>query len=303
MDRLQAMATFLTVVDTGGFAAAARRLSVSPSVVTRAVADLEEHLGARLFTRTTRFVRVTEAGSGYAESCRRILADIEEADGAAAGVHGAPRGRLTVTAPVNFGRMHVLPIVHDYLARFAEVDVHCWFVDRMVNLVDEGVDVAIRIGDLPDSSLQAVRVGWARQVLCASPDYLARQGRPERPEDLAAHMVIAATGISASPEWRFYDGGQPLSVRLQPRLTTTTNEAAATSAAAGQGITCLPLYQIAQAVQDGALCTVLEAFERPPLPIHVVHREGRHASHKARVFIDMAAEALRGNPHLQQRGP
>jgi DNA-binding transcriptional LysR family regulator len=279
MDRLQAMAAFVAVVDAGGFAAAARRLNVSPSVVTRAVSELEERVGVRLLTRTTRFVRVTDAGTRYADDCRRILADLDEADGAAAGSHAAPKGRLTVTGPVNFGRMYVLPIVHQYLAEFTQVDVTCWFVDRVVNLVDEGVDVAVRIGDLPDSSLQAVQVGQVRQVLCASPDYLARHGTPQRPEALPDHVIVAATGVSPTSEWRFHEGRKQLPVRLQPRLTVTTNEAAAASAAAGQGITRLPLYQIAQAVQEGRLQLVLEDFERVPMPIHVVHREGavRHA--------------------------
>ncbi|WP_373806764.1 LysR family transcriptional regulator [Delftia acidovorans] len=293
MDRFQSMTAFLAVVDTGGFASAARRLKVSPSVVTRAVSDLEERLGVRLLTRTTRFVRVTEAGTAYADSCRRILAELEEADEHAASAHAAPRGRLTLTAPVNFGRMHVLPVVHNYLGRFPEVDVNCWFVDRVVSLVDEGVDVAVRIGDLPDSSLQAIRVGSVRQVLCASPAYLASHGVPQRPEELAQHTTITASGLTSTPEWRFLEGDKALAVRLQPRLMSMTNEAAADCALAGQGITRLPLYQIAKPVQDGALRLVLEPFERPPLPIHVVHREGRHAAHRVRAFIDMAVDALR----------
>ena len=189
--------------------------------------------------------------------------------------------------------MHVLPVVHDYLGRFPEVDVNCWFVDRVVSLVDEGVDVAVRIGDLPDSSLQAIRVGSVRQVLCASPAYLAGHGVPQRPEELAQHTTITASGLTSTPEWRFLEGDKALAVRLQPRLMSMTNEAAADCALAGQGITRLPLYQIAKPVQDGALRLVLEPFERPPLPIHVVHREGRHAAHRVRAFIDMAVDALR----------
>lgn len=293
------MAAFLAVVDTGGFASAARRLNVSPPVVTRAVAELEQRLGARLLIRTTRFVRVTEAGTAYADSCRRILAELQEADAQAASTHAAPRGRLALTAPVNFGRMHVLPVVHDYLGRFPGVDVNCWFVDRVVNIVDEGVDVAVRIGDLPDSSLQAVRVGSVRQVLCAAPDYLARHGTPQRPEALAQHTTITAAGLTATPEWRFHEDGKPLAVRLQPRLLSMTNEAAADSALAGQGICRLPLYQIARAVREGRLHLVLEPFERPALPIHLVHRQGPHAVHRVRAFIDMAVQALRADAALQ----
>lgn len=299
MDRIQAMATFLAVVETGGFAYAARRLNVSPSVVTRAVSELEERLGVRLLTRTTRSVRVTEAGMRYAESCRRILVDIEEADSAAAGAHAVPRGQLTVTSSVNFGCMYVSPIARNYLSQFPEADINCWFVDRMVNLVDEGVDVAIRIGELPDSSLQAIKVGQVREVLCASPTYLRQRGTPKRPEDLWQHVVIAATGMTPMPEWRFRDGSKSATIRLQPRFTTTMNEAAAECAVAGFGITRLPLYQIARSVKEGSLALVLEDFERPAAPIHVVHREGRHGSRKVRTFIDMVVEALRNNMDLQ----
>ena len=299
MDRIQAMATFLAVVETGGFASAARRLNVSPSVVTRAVSELEEHLGVRLLTRTTRHVRVTEAGMRYAESCRTILVDIEEADSAAAGAHAMPRGQLTVTSSVNFGCMYVSPIARNYLSQFPEVGINCWFVDRMVNLVDEGVDVAIRIGELPDSSLQAIKVGQVREVLCASPTYLRQRGTPKRPEDLSQHVVIAATGVTPTPEWKFRDGSRSATIRLQPRFTTTMNEAAAECAVAGFGITRLPLYQIARRVKEGSLALVLEDFEHPAVPIHVVHREGRHGTRKVRAFIDMAVEALRNDRDLQ----
>lgn len=299
MDRLQAMTTFLLVVETGGFASAARRLKVSPSVVTRAVIELEEHLGVRLLTRTTRSVRVTEAGLSYAESCRRILMDIEEADSAAAGAHAMPRGKITVTSSVNFGCMYVSPIARNYLTQFPSVEINCWFVDRMVNLVDEGVDVAIRIGELPDSSLQAIKVGEVREVLCASPKYLRQRGTPIHPDDLLQHVVIAATGITPTPDWRFRYGSKFATVRLQPRFTTTMNEAAAECAVAGFGITRLPLYQIAREVKEGSLALVLEGFERPAVPIHVVHREGRHGTRKVRAFIDMAVDALRSNLDLQ----
>lgn len=299
MDRIQAMATFLAVVETGGFASAARRLNMSPSVVTRAVSELEERLGVRLLIRTTRSVRVTEAGMRYAESCRKILVDFEEAESAAAGAHALARGQLTVTSSVNFGCMYVSQIARDYLTLFPEVEINCLFLDRMVNLVDEGVDVAIRIGELPNSSLRAIKVGQVREILCASPNYLRQRGTPKRPEDLSQHVVIAATGVTPTSDWRFRDGDKSATIRLQPRFTTTMNEAAAECAVAGFGITRLPLFQIAQEVKEGALSLVLEDFERPAVPIHVVHREGRHVTRKVRAFIDMAVEAIRNDTDLQ----
>jgi len=290
------MTAFLAVVDTDGFSAAARKLGVSPSVITRAVTELEERLGTRLLTRTTRFVRLTDTGRVYADNCRRILADLEDADSTAAGTHAEPRGQITITATVNFGAMYVAPVVREYLSLYPQVAMHCWFVDRNVNLVDEGVDVAVRIGQLPDSSLQAIKVGRVRQVMCAAPAYLARHGVPLRPEDLSQHTIVTATGLTPTPELRF---ANDLKIRVQPRMTTTTNESAAAMVAAGFGIARLPLYQIAPAVQRGELQLVLEAFERPAVPIHVVHREGRNASSKVRSFIDMTVDALRKDASLQ----
>jgi DNA-binding transcriptional LysR family regulator len=298
MDRFQAMTTFVTVVETGGFASAARKLDVSPSVVSRVVTDLEERLGTRLLTRTTRVVRMTDAGSSYFEDCRRILAEIDEAELSATGTHSAPRGLLTITAPVMFGRKYVTPMVVDYLTRYPEVDMRTWFLDRVINLVDEGVDVAVRIGEMPDSSLQAVRVGRVRRVVCASPGYLERRGTPQRPEELADHSVILTTGASPSFEWRFFDEGRPLLMRLQPRLATTTNESAITAALAGFGITRLLSYQVAQHLRDGTLQVLLESFEPEPLPVQLVHREGRHATQKVRAFLDLAIDTLRGDASL-----
>jgi DNA-binding transcriptional LysR family regulator len=298
MDRLQAMTMFLTVVDTGGFAPAARKLKVSPSVVTRAVAEIEERLGVRLLTRTTRIVRVTEAGAGYADDCRRLLAGIDEAERSAAGSHASPRGQLTVTSSVLFGRMYVTPIVTSYLARYPEVGISCYFLDRVVNLVEEGVDVAIRIAELADSSLQAVRVGRVRRVVCAAPSYLARCGVPQRPDDLAEHAIIAASGVSPSSEWRFRKGERTAFVRLRPRMTTTTNDSAIAAALAGFGVTRLMSYQITPYLREGTLKIVLADFEPPPLPVHVVHREGRNATQKVRSFLDMAIETLRADRSL-----
>jgi len=298
MDRLQAMTTFVAVVDSGGFASAARKLDLSPPAVTRAVAELEERLGLRLLTRTTRVVRVTDAGARFAEDCRRILAEIDEAETAATGTHAAPRGTLTLTAPVLFGHLYVTPILVDYLQRYPEVDAQCLFLDRVVNIVEEGVDVAVRIGELPDSSLQATRVGRVRRVVVAAPGYLKARGVPRQPADLAGHTVISAAGVTPVSEWRFAEAGRPLTQRLQPRMRTTTNDSAIAAAVAGLGITRLLSYQVATHLSSGALRVVLEDFEAAPLPVHVVHHEGRRATRKVRAFIDLAVQALRADPAL-----
>ena len=298
MDRLQAMTAFVAVVDGGGFAPAARKLKLSPPVVTRAVAELEARLGVRLLTRTTRVVRVTEAGARYADDCRRVLAAVDEAEQAAAGSHAVPRGHLTVTAPVLFGALFITPIVTDYLARYPEVDASCWFVDRMVNLVDEGVDAAVRIGELPDSSLQAVRVGQVRRVICAAPAYLAHAGTPATPDELAQHRIVSAGGVTPSPAWDVNDGGKLRVVKLRPRLTTTSNDAAIAAALGGFGLTQVLSYQVAEHLRDGRLQRVLVAYETAPSPVHVVHREGRHASAKVRAFLDLAIATLRADPAL-----
>ncbi|MGF6596725.1 DNA-binding transcriptional LysR family regulator [Paraburkholderia sp. GAS448] len=298
MDRLQAMTAFLTVLDTGGFASAARKLKVSPSVVTRMVGELEDAMGVRLLTRTTRMVRVTDTGAEYAERCRRILADIEEAEQSATSMHGNPRGLLSITSSMLFGKMYVTPIVTEYLGRYSEVDISCWFLDRIVNIVDEGIDVAIRLGELPDSSMQAVRVGRVRRVVCASPAYLERHGIPETPDELAQHEIVSASGVSALSEWRFGTDERRQSVRVKPRMTTTTNDSAISAVVAGLGLTQLLSYQVAQQLGEGTLKVVLVDFEPPPLPIHVLHREGRHVTRKVRTFLDLAIERLQANTSL-----
>jgi DNA-binding transcriptional LysR family regulator len=299
MDRIQTMASLVAVVDEGGFARAARRLKVSPPVITRAIADLEQRLGLALLHRTTRVVRVTEAGARYAADCRRILADLDEADEAALGVHAAARGPLAITAPVLFGNRFVTPIVTQYLRANADTQVGCWFLDRVVNLVEEGLDVAIRIGELPDSSLQAVRVGEVRRIVCASPAYLKEHGIPRTPDSLAKHTLIAASGVTPHSDWQFRIGNATRSIKLRPRMTTTTNDAARTAALSGFGVTRLLSYQVAADIEAGHLRVVLREFEPAPLPIHVVHREGRRATGKVRAFVDLAIAQLRGDPHLR----
>jgi DNA-binding transcriptional LysR family regulator len=287
------MTTFVTVVETEGFASAARKLNVSPSVISRIMTELEEYLGARLLTRTTRVVRITDAGATFYEDCRRILAEIDAAELSATGVNNAPRGQLTVTAPVMFGKTYVTPIAHEYLTRYPSVNLNCWFLDRIVNLVDEGADVAIRIGELPSSSLQAIAVGKVRRVLCASPAYLEAHGAPQHFDELASHVTIQATGITPTPEWRFREHDSTRTVPIQPRLVTTTNDSAIVAATAGLGIVRLLSYQVADELAQGTLRVVLADYELAALPVHVVHREGKHANHKVRAFIDLAIETLR----------
>lgn len=298
MDRLYTMSIFLAVVDEGGFAPAARKLKISPPVVTRAVTDLETSMGVRLLVRTTRVVRVTEVGLRYANDCRRILADVAETEEAAAGTHSAPRGRLVITSSVLFGNMYVTPIVIEYLRRYPEADVECRFLDRVVNMMDEGVDIAIRIGVLPDSSYQAVKVGQVRQVVCASPEYLRVRGIPLSPDELTKHDAIAAIGVTPSPDWRFEHNGRPLLIRVRPRMTSTSNDAAIAAALDGFGVTRVISYMVARHLAAGRLKTVLAQFEAAPVPISVVHHEGRQSTPKVRAFIDLAIAMLRADGSL-----
>lgn len=298
MDRFHLINVFVAVVDAQGFAGAARKLAMSPPAVTRAVHELETHLGLRLLTRTTRTVRVTEAGARYVQDCRRILAEMLEADASVSGMHTSPRGRLTVTAPVLFGGMYVTPIVTQYLTQYPEVSASCLFLDRVVNLLEEGVDVAVRIGELPDSTMQAIRVGQVRRVICAAPAYLAKMGVPTVPDDLHQHTIVSARSVTPNPEWKLLDKGVPRHIRLQARMITTTNDSAVAAAVGGFGLTRLLSYQVAAHLQTGQLKVVLEDCEPPALPVHVVHREGRQAPQRVRAFLDLAIERLRQDTAL-----
>jgi len=299
MDRLHAMAIFVAVVDEGGFAAAARKMKLSPPVATRAVTELEEVMGVRLLTRTTRVVRVTEVGARYANDCRRILSDVTETEEAATGSHGAVRGRLVVSSSTMFGRMRVVPVVTEYLRRYPDTEVECRFLDRVVNMVDEGVDVSIRIGALQDSGYHALRVGQVRRVVCASPGYLAQRGTPASLADLAEHTIIMASGITPSVDWRFTAGEQTTIVRVRPRLNVSTNDAAIDAALEGFGITRVASYMVADHLTSGRLVEVLREQEAFPLPIHVMHHEGRHAARKVRAFVDLASQSLRDDQSLR----
>jgi DNA-binding transcriptional LysR family regulator len=293
------MAVFVAVAEEEGFAAAARRLRMSPPAVTRAVAVLERRLGVRLLTRTTRLVRTTDAGARYLEDARRILLETDEADEAAAGINAVPRGQLAVTAPVLFGKIYVIPVIAAYQATYPETTVSALFIDRVVNLVEEGLDVGIRIGQLPDSSLRAIRVGNVRRVVCASPAYLSKHGGPESPGDLARHPIIAATSMSPGSEWVFARGKEKISVRLRPRMLVNTNDGALEAARHGVGLTRLLSYQVANELAAGTLKAVLTEFDDALLPVHVIHREGRQGPAKVRSFVDLAVERLRADAALQ----
>jgi len=293
MDRFLLMSVFVAVAEEESFAGGARRLGMSPPAVTRAIASLEKRLGITLLTRTTRYVRATDAGLNYLDSARRILAEADAADEAATGVHAAPRGHLAVTAPVLFGSMFVMPGIVDYLRRYPEVTISALFLDRVVNLLEEGLDVGVRIGDLPDSTMRAIPVGHVRRVVCAAPEYLKQAGTPDQLLDLVRHTVISASPVSPATEWRFGTGKKSVSVKVQARLTVTSNEAAIQAALLGFGVTRLMSYQIARHVESGRLTRVLADFEPPALPVHVLHRQDRHASAKVRGFVDLLVERLR----------
>jgi DNA-binding transcriptional LysR family regulator len=288
------MTVYVAVAEEEGFAAAARRLRMSPPAVTRAIAALEDQLGVKLLNRTTRFVRATDAGQRYLEDARRILGDVDAASEAVAGINAEPRGHLSVTAPVLFGRMFVMPGIVDYLNTYPGTEVSAVFLDRIVNMLEEGIDVGVRIGELPDSSLRALRVGSVRLVLCASPAYLQGHPLPRKPQDLGNHSMIVSSAGSNIVDWRF--GATTL--RIQPRLTVTTNDAAIEAAREGLGITRLLSYQVAPQLASGDLKIVLENYEPPLLPIHIVHREGRYASARIRAFVDLMANRLRADEAL-----
>ncbi len=289
MDRFRELSTFVTVADCAGFNAAARQLGISPPSVTRLIGGLEERLGARLFTRTTRRLALTEAGTRFLEDARRLLDDLEAAEAAAAGLHQAPRGVLRITAPVLFGEMHVAPILRDFLDLHPEVSASALFLDRVVDLIDEGMDIAIRIADLPDSGLTAIRLGSVRRVLVAAPAYVARHGTPATPDDLAGHALISTSALDGPGTWRF--GAQQ--VRIAPRLRVTSIRAVLDAAAAGWGIARPLSYQVADDLAAGRLVELLPGADSREIPVHIVHAEGRAAAARTRAFIDFTVPRLR----------
>ena len=290
MDRIDAMQAFAAVAELRGFAAAARKLGLSPSGVTRLIAALEDRLGARLLQRTTRSVTLTDVGARYLERIRRILGDVEEAENAVEGERTRPGGRLVVSAPIGFGRLHVSPVMSAYLMRYPEVSGELRLSDQMINLVEDGVDLAIRIGHLADSSLVARQVGEMRRIVVASSGYLKARGEPKLPGAIASHETIQFGGTGASPDWRFVEDGHEIRIACTPRFTTNSADAAIQYAERGGGLTRVMAYQADESIKAGRLKIVLAKFEQPPLPIHIVYPTSRLLSAKVRSFIDLVIE-------------
>jgi DNA-binding transcriptional LysR family regulator len=291
MDRFDGLSAFVAVADLKGFAAAARKLGLSASAVTRVVAALEDRIGLRLLQRTTRSVSLTDAGARYLERARRILADLEEADGSAQAERSTPTGRLVVSAPLAFGRLHVAPLMCAFLQRYPDIVGELQLSDRTVNLVEDGIDLAVRIGHLPDSSLIMRHLGETRRIVIASPDYLERNGEPRNPGELAGHRIIHFAGLGGgASDWRFSRDGREQRIAIAPHYVTNSADAGVWHAARGGGLAMVLAYQAADELRDGRLKIVLREFEPPPLPIQAVYPAARLLSAKVRAFVDIAAE-------------
>ncbi|MBI1207596.1 MAG: LysR family transcriptional regulator [Azospirillum sp.] len=293
MDRLDAMSVLVTAVEAGSLSAAARRLDMPLATVSRKVAELEAHLKTRLLNRSSRQFALTDAGRSYVTACRHILEVVGEAERTAAGEYRAPKGELILTAPIVFGRLHVLPVVIAFLKAYPEIDIRLVLADRMVNLLEDHIDLAVRIGELPDSSLVATRVGTIRRIVCASPAYLAEHGTPEHPDHLAAHHCISFVGLVAPDAWTFPTGPTVASVPVHSRLVVNTAEAAIDAATAGLGVTRLLSYQVATALRGGTLRAILQSFEPAPVPVTLVFTEARLVPLKLRAFLDFATPRLK----------
>ena len=293
MDRLAAMTLFLSVAAAGSLSAAARKDGLPLATVSRRLADLEAHLGTRLLLRGSRSITLTDAGQGYLAACRRVLEDVAAAERAARGEYAAPRGHLVVTAPLVFGRLHLLPVVTAFLQAYPQIDLRLILGDNRMQIMEDHVDVALRIGPLPDSGLVAARLGTVARITCASPAYLARRGAPAMPEALAGHDCILFDPLAPGGEWLFGRAKLERRIPVVPRLTVTTAEAAVDAAASGLGVTRVLSYQAAAAVRSGALCRILQDAEPDPWPVHLVHAGQGPMAQKLRVFLDAAVPQLR----------
>jgi DNA-binding transcriptional LysR family regulator len=293
MDRLESMSILVAAIEAGSLSAAARRLGTPLTTVSRKVSELEAHLRTRLLNRSSRQLTLTDAGRSYAAACRRILEEVSDAERAASGEYRVPKGELIITAPIVFGRLHVLPIAMQFLKAYPDVDIRLVLADRVANLLEDHLDLAVRIGELPDSSLVATRLGSIGRVVCASPDYFAERGIPESPGDLGKHDCVTFEGLMPPDRWTFTIGRSDVSIPIHSRLVVNTAEAAIDAAIAGLGITRVLSYQIASAVRVGALTVVLPEFEPTPSPVTLVYAGGRLLPLKLRAFLDFAAPRLR----------
>ena len=294
MDRLEAMTILVAVVETGSFTAAGRRLGMPLPSVSRKLAELEAYLGGtRLLTRSTRRLSLTDAGADYVAACKRILEDIHVADRKASGEYVAPKGELVLTAPIVFGRLHVVPVVSAFLATYPDIHVRLLLNDRNAQLLDDHIDLAVRIGVLPDSASVAVQVGFVRWVVCASPDFLAAHGEPKAPADLAKLDCVTFDVAGVASSWVFAGKAGGRSVAVRSRLSVNTAEAALDAAEQGVGLTRVLSYQAAPRIAQGGLVEVLEAFEPAPAPVSLLHLPQQTLPLKTRSFIDFAAPRLK----------
>jgi DNA-binding transcriptional LysR family regulator len=293
VDRLEAMSILLEAVEAGSLSAAGRRLGVPLATVSRKISDLESHLKTQLFLRSSRRLTLTDAGRSYVAACKRILEEVGEAERAAAGEYSTPKGDLIITAPVVFGRLHVLPVILEFLKTYSDINIRLLQADRVTNLLDERIDLAIRIGALPDSSLVATKVGSIRLVVCGSTAYFAERGTPQRPDDLSAHDLVTFEGMTSPHAWTFMADQTEVSVPIHSRLVVNTAEAAIDAAIAGVGLTRVLSYQIVSARRAGALALALEAFEPAPRPVSLVHVGQGRLPLKLRAFLDFAIPRLK----------
>lgn len=293
MDRLEAMSAFVAVVEAGGFSAASRNLRIPLATVSRRVSELEAHLNVQLLTRTTRSIALTETGHQYFETVLRLLEELAEADRLASGEYAAPRGSLNISAPVGLGRLHLAPIITDFLKAYPEVDVTLHLGDQIINLADEGVDIALRVGDLPDSSLKVIGLGDISRVVCASSEYLKQSPRLAKPEDLSDHACVTFTGLESEREWSFRVGKNMKRIPVHSRLSASAADAAADSAAAGLGVTRLLCYQALPWLKARKLKLLLRDYEPPPMPVSFVFQAGRSIPQKLRAFIDFASPRMK----------
>ncbi len=293
MDRLEAMTVLVAAVETGSLSAASRQLRIPLATVSRRVSELEQHLNIRLLHRGNRKLVVTDAGRSYVASCRRIMEEIAEVERTASGEYRAPQGELILTAPAVLGRSHVLPVVIEFLRTFPDIRMRMQFTDRQVNLVDEHVDLAVRIGELPDSSMIATRVGLIRPVLCASPAYLKRRGKPKQPADLAAHDCVIHGSHATSQHWEFFTGKTSQTIEIRSRLAVDLAEATVAAAMAGAGIVRVLSYLVDDLVKSRSLVKLLEPYEPAPIPVSLIYPSQRQVPLKLRAFLDFSIPRLR----------